>query len=331
MRRLVGGALAAVLGCQGTSGGVLPDARDVDAAVEPCAEPGGWAESEPQLIAPHRGGPLAIAVDDAYVYWTEPVQCDHESGCYPGPIVLRAPLSGGEREVVVESEAAQPRSLVATRDYLFVTMETELWRLQKDGSAPEVVGAAGELATDGDAILFREGGQLVRLTADTLERSTVGEAPSAGGDLQVAGDSAWWLVPDPIEIWRMPLATGVAELAGQIEQATGDSLAVADVGRTFLSTWPAGVPDGPPFLVRVGPDGAGPEPIAELWDGVHDVLVDDAYVYWVEPYAGRLSRLPLDGGCVESRPLDNQGSTAMAPAADGILLSSAGNVAVIPR
>jgi hypothetical protein len=322
------------LGCQGTSGGIPPDARELDAAIDPCADMIEWSTREPLPIAPHRAGPLAIAVDDAYAYWTEPVLCDLDGGCQPGPIVSRAPLAGGDPEqlFVGQSEIEQPGALAVTRDYLFVVIGGQLWRSQKDGTAPEIVGAAGELAADADAIYFWQDGQLTRLAADTLEETPVGAAEmQLATDLQLAGDAAWWLEPQAVDIWRMPLATGIAELSAQIEGGTADSLAVDGASRAFLVTWTANDPETPPVLVRTGGDGTAAEPIAELLDGIHDVVVDDTHVYWLEPNAGRLSRVPVDGGCVETLALENQGSTAMASAADGIVVASAGSIALVER
>jgi hypothetical protein len=326
------GALLLAVGCQGTSGGVLPDAGEVDAAFEPCVEPTDWATREPRPIAASARGAATIAVDETHVYWTESLACDHEIGCIPGPIVRRAPLPSGDPEILLESDAPQPGALALTRDYLFVVIGDQLWRSQKDGTAPEIVGTAGELAADADAIYFWQDGQLVRLAADTLEETPVGAAEmQLATDLQLAGGAAWWLEPQAVGIWRMPLATGIAELSAQIEGGTADSLAVDGASRAFLVTWTANDPETPPVLVRAGGDGIAAEPIAELLDGIHEVVVDDAHVYWLEPYAGRLSRVPVDGGCAETLTLENQSSTAMAPAADGIVLASAGSIALIDR
>ena len=211
MRRLGGGALALVLGCQGTSGGVLADARDLDAAVDSCGEPTGWSTREPRPIASYEREPVAIAFDDVQVYWTEPLICGLDGGCAPGPILLSAPLAGSDPAILFESEEDLPASLAVTRDHLFLSADEQLWRMGKDGSAPEVVGAGAHVVSDSDAIYFWQSGQLVRLAADTLEPSTVGEANGRDTGLQLLGGWVFWLEPDPVEIWRLPLAGGGAE------------------------------------------------------------------------------------------------------------------------
>ena len=333
MKRLGGGALAAViaLGCQGTSGGVLPDARTGDAAVDPCAEPTDWATRTPRPIAPYELGPVAIALDEAQVYWTEPLICGLDGGCAPGPILLSAPLAGGDAEILFESEEDLPASLAVTRDHLFLSADEQLWRMGKDGSAPEVVGAGAQVVSDSEAIYFWRGGALVRLDADTLQPSTVSEADGRDTGLQLVGGWVFWLEPDPVEIWRLPLTGGAAERTVRIEDTRAGSLAVASDERAFLVTSNAGDPGAPSILVRVALAGGAPEPVAELEGGIYQVVVDDTHVYWLEANRHRLSRMPLDGGCVESRDYDAQASMAMAPSADGILVASAGNIAVIAR
>lgn len=320
------------LGCQGTSGGILPDAREYDAAIDPCAQPSDWAAREPRLIADHGAPPEAIVADDAYVYWTEPLACGLDGSCLAGPIVRRAPLEGGQAEVLFDSQAEQAGSLAITRDYLFVSIGDQLWRAQKDGTTPEVVGAVAVFVADADAIYYIEGGTLVRQAADTLDVTPIGEAMELGVDLQLAGGAAWWLQPDPTDIWRMPLDSGIAELAAGIAGTSGSELAVDGLGRAFLATWPQQDPAAAGALVRVVTEGVEPEPLADLPDAIVAVAVDEAYVYWLEPNASRLSRMPLDGGCVESRDRDGQGGTAMAVSAAGLLLASgAGNVVLVER
>ncbi len=317
-----GGVLVGLvlLGCQGTSGGILPDARTHDAAIDPCAnDPDGWATREVRSIASWDRTPGAIAADDQYVYWTEGLTCP-DGTCLADAIVLRAPLVGGDREILFEGEL-QPGELAVTRDHLFVTIGDQLWRSQKDGTAQEVVGSQTGFVADADAIYYWQAGTLIRLAAGTLEETPIGMAQEGGTGFQLAGGAAWWLDPDPVEIWRMPLASGVAEIVTTISQTSGDSLAVDGLGRAYLATWPREDPSFPPTLVRIVGDGAEPEPIAELWDGIHVVAVDDAHVYWLEPSVSRLSRMPLDGGCVETR---DQGTVTVAvvPAAQGIVVAA---------
>ncbi len=325
------GALAAVLalGCQGTSGGVPPDAREHDAAVDPCADPTSWTTAPLRPIASYEGFPGTIGVDETYAYWTEDLTCV-DAYCYPGAIVLRAPLAGGDREILFESEMDQPGELAVTRDHLFVRIGDQLWRSQKDGSAPEVVGSQYGFVADADALYYWQGGTLIRLAADTLVSTPIGDALEPGSDFQLTDGIAWWLDPQPVEIWRMPLASGVAEIAARISQTGGDSLAVDGLGRAFLSTWNPQDPAAPPVLMRVPADGADAEPIAELWDGIHDVAVDDSHVYWLEANVGRLSRTPLDGGCVEARDQDVP-ALVMAPAIEGMVVATAGSIALVER
>jgi len=56
--------------------------------------------------------------------------------------------------------------------------------------------------------------------------------------------------------------------------------------------------------------------------------VDDAYVYWLD--ARGLFRKPLDGGCVETRDLDAD-SLVLVPAPGGIVVASAGSLALVER
>jgi hypothetical protein len=330
MRALALAMLA--LGCQGTSGGVRPDARELDAAVDPCAEPSDWAVREPRLIADHGAPPAALAADDSYVYWTEPLPCGLDGGCLAGPIVRRAALEGGQAEVLFDSDADQAGSLALTRDYLFVSIGDQLWRAQKDGTAPEVVATAAAFVADADAIYYVEGGTLVRQAADTLDVTPLGQAMELGVDLQLAGGAAWWLQPDPADIWRMPLDTGIAELAAEILDTAGSELAVDGLGRAFLATWPQQDPAAAGTLVRVVADAGEPEALADLSDAIVAVAVDEAYVYWMEPNASRLSRMPLDGGCIESRDRDGQGGTAIAVSAEGLLLANgAGSIILVGR
>lgn len=319
------GALAGLLlalGCSGTRGGVLPDAHQADAFADPCADPDGWASRELRPIAPVDQPPGAIAVDDAYAYWT-------------GPGVLRAPLSGdGEAELLFadpDGQEPQPGALAATRDHLFVVLGGELWRMGKDGSAPEAVGAADELVADADAVYFRANGELVRMAEDTLEQTAVGAAPMEGAELELAAGALWWLTAEPVDIWRVTLPAGEPEPVGQIDGTGGGNLAVNATGRVFLATWPLGDPSGPASLVGLAPGDGAPQAIAELAGSVAALVADDSHVYWLEPDGARLSRVPVDGGCLEVREQDGLAGTVMAPAVEGIVVAGAGTIALVER
>ncbi|HEY8143758.1 MAG TPA: hypothetical protein VIG06_13835 [Kofleriaceae bacterium] len=317
MRRAL--LLAMALGCNGTRGGVLPDAQDTDAVADPCSEPGEWATRAPRTIAPFDGTPGAIAVDETYAYWT-------------GPEVMRAPLAGGEPETIFAMPDGQdplPGALAATQSYLFVTLGGELWRMGKDGSGPETVGFATSLVGDADAVYFWDGGQLVQMNADTLEETPIGENGAEGVDLQLAGGALWWLQSEPVEIWRAELPAGEPALAATIEQTTGGNLAVSGTGRAFLATSLPDDPGAPSLLVRIALADGTPETIADLV-GETRVAADDSHVYWLEPEAGRLSRAPVEGGCAEARDHDGA-SLVMVPAAEGIVLATQGTIALVER
>lgn len=305
------------LGCQGTSGGALPDARDIDAAVDPCAGPSEWALRPERAIATHADPLGGLAADDSHAYWTE-----------GGGGVRRAPLAGGDAEPLFDGQmAADPGSIALAGGFLFVSIGADLWRMQTDGSAPEVVGAAApDLASDGDAIYVWQGNQLVRLAADTLELTPVGDAEAPGPALQLVAGAAWWLAPQTAAIWRMPLDLGVAELASAIDGVTGDALAV-DGDRAFVAV--SADPSGLGQLQRVYLADGLVDPIADL-DGDAGIAVDAGSVYWLEPAAARLSRMAVDGGCVEVREQDG-GITRMAVAADGLVVAGAGSIALVER
>lgn len=315
-----------VLGCSGTRGGVLPDAREYDATVDPCADLGDWATREARTIARAGAGVTGMAADDTYVYWSE-----------PGAAVLRAPLAGGgvgEPEVlfVGGEDPSGGGALAATRDHVFVILGGQLWRVAKDGMEADVVAIADELAADLAAVYYFEAGQLVRLTADTLQPSTVGVWEGLASELQLSAGSAWWLAREPLAIWRMTLSDGMAGVAAQIDQSgDGGGLAVAGGSVAFLGTWGAPEdPGSPPFLTRVGLDTGTSEPMIDLVDSGFAVEVDDAHVYWLEPAAGRLSRMPVEGGCVETRPHEGD-SLAMTATPEGIVVATGGIIALVER
>ena len=318
MRRAL--LVATALGCSGTRGGVLPDAQDTDAVVDPCSEPGEWALRAPRTIAPFDGTPSAIAVDETYAYWT-------------GPAVMRAPLGGGEAETLVAMPDGQDPptgGLAVTADFLFVSIGGELWRMGKDGSGAETVGLATGVVGDDGAVYFWDGGQLVQMNADTLEQTPIGQNVAEGIDLQLAGGALWWLQSEPVEIWRAELPAGEPALAAAIEQTSGGNLAVSATGRAFLATSLPGDPGAPSQLMRIGLEDGGAETIADLV-GEARVAADDSHVYWMEWEAARLSRAPVEGGCAEVRDLDGQPGAVMIPAAEGIVLATQGTIALVER
>lgn len=307
------------------------EGRPADASVDDCTDgPTAWSLRAPRAIAPFDRNPGAIAVDDTAVYWTESLTCA-DASCIPAPVVMTAPLTGGVPSGLIESDEGQPGALAVTRDHLFVDIGEQVWRMGKNGAAPEAVDAATTFVADDDAIYFWEGSQIIRLAADTLERTTVGESSAFGKNFQLAGDQAYWLRPDPVEIWRVPLAGGEPAVAANIEETAGDSLAVASGERAFLVTWPSSAPQAQLSLTGIALAARTPTPVADVWDSINEVVADETNVYWMEPNAHRLSRAPLAGGCVESREHDGQISLAMVPAEDGIIVAIAGSIAIIER
>lgn len=320
MRRALAAALA--LGCQGTSGGILPDARSHDAAIDPCLDPGDWAIREARIVAAFAEAPAALAVDDSFAYLGG-----------PGPVVERAPLAGGDADILFDGgdPAGAVAALGATRAYVFAAIGDQLWRVPKDGMEADVVAAAAPFAADADAVYFFEGGELVRLAADSLERTPVGAWQGAGSELQLVDETIWWLEPEPVTVWRMKLLAGLAEPAARLDQAlSAGALAVARADQAFVVSGAGADGGGLPTLYRVGLEDGSAEPLAELADGGAALEADAAHVYWIEPAVKRLSRLPVDGGCVESRDQEAaSGLMAMAP--EGILVVAAGNLALVER
>jgi hypothetical protein len=58
--------------------------------------------------------------------------------------------------------------------------------------------------------------------------------------------------------------------------------------------------------------------------------VDETHVYWLEGNVRRLSRAPVDGGCVESRTQDSL-AQGLVVTADGVVTSSGNQLVLIER
>ncbi|HEU5060796.1 MAG TPA: hypothetical protein VFU21_29905, partial [Kofleriaceae bacterium] len=167
---------------------------------------------------------------------------------------------------------------------------------------------------------------VVRLAADTLERTGLGQPP--GTELEVTAGAAWFLEAGPVAIWRIALPDGAAELAAQLDQAvTGSGLAVARPDVAFLATSNGDDPGLPQFLTRVGLQEGVSEQLVDL-DSLVAIEADGEHVYWLGDR--NLSRMSVDGGCIETREQGGD-SLLIANAADGIVVATGGFIALVER
>jgi hypothetical protein len=248
-----------------TSDAALSDAALSDARADtgsPCV-PGGTTALVPTIVACGPGMPMRLAVDGVNLYWT-----DRRAGA----VVYKAPLVGGAPTVLLYDDAPA-EGLALGNTYVYFTQPTKsrVVRVPKAGGAARVL-AAGLDTPSFLALDFASDGPTLYWT---------------GGQRQGEG-----------KITRMSLAVGSLPETLVDGQSQPRGLAVSS-GFVY---WTDGV-DG---TVLRAPDHLDPAAetrvVTRLASGLKlpsDLVLVDGYAY-VPDLAGRIVRVPMDGGALET-------------------------------
>ena len=294
----------ALVACSGGESAQVPvDAADVPDA-DPCADAGGWGGPDVPVTRATNYSEAMVA-DATHVYWTQGLTCTTDGDCLPGPVLLRAPLSSGEPEVLLESETeeGQPGGALAVHPSgVYLSVREALLRVPLDGGPPVEISSApcGDIAADEEAIYFVQDGALVRMTPGDGMRQTLATSDCFGADLQRVGDALYWARREPAEVWRVPVTGGEPERLARF-RGTLKGLAVSDSG-AFIGVWSSEMNVETGTLFRVPLEGGEPQPLAAMLDHmVNDTIADEGHVYWTESFRRNVVRVPVAGGCPQNR------------------------------
>ena len=211
---------------------------------------------EPERVAGDKGNLLALAVDDAWVYWTRS----------DGAEVLRAPKAGGLAAPLLKG-LESPGGVAVDGDSVYVTETTWQGRVVK---APRAGGEIVAIATDQrhPTEVLVDDAAVYWIDAGSSSDGAVMKAPKAGGPAVVLADKL-----------RRPRALAldagnVYWLQSRLVEPTGDRDSVN----------------------RVAKAGGAPTALIDNQVGASALGVDDRNVYWANMFSGEILGLPKGGG-----------------------------------
>jgi hypothetical protein len=234
-------------------------------------------------LAVDQGGPIAIAVDAANVYWL-----NGEGG------IGRAPIGGGALELRPTAPNGWYATLGVQGDYLYYTRYTDwdgaVLRMPKTGGVEEVL-ASGQILPAGlavDASYVYWGG---------LSEQGIQRVPLAGGTPELFNLSPWVragvTMDDDYVYWLQELSGAAGRVGRRLKQGGSEEPVVVDLA-TYLSGGNL-VLDGDYVYWGVGPCGLAKAPkvigsgdlvVTDLWACPVYIAIDDVDVYFTDPGRG---------------------------------------------
>lgn len=243
--------------------------------------------------------PLALAVDNSYVYWT---------AVEPDAVVKKIPKSGGPAVPLVSAHVSSPQGMSVDGTYAY-------WTDYMDGTVSRVALAGGVqtlLATGQglpDFVVAR--GSAVYWTNAASKVGTVMKLPLAGNNavpmaldqdspqgLAVDGSYVYWVNHGSGEVKRAAISTGASSTLVTGQRLPYD-IAVDGSGIYWsnLGTIPLNYVDG--AVMRATLTGDSPIAIAPNERYPMCLTVDGEYVYWVRggvDGTGAVMKAPRSGG-----------------------------------
>ena len=250
----------------------------------------------PEVFATGQAKPWGVAIDDAYVYWTN--EGDDS--------VMRAPKSGGAPKVIADNQAEPHRVLVDGTNVIWHNANFgnvtngdggvpifEIVRLAKDsigqgGSSERIEDLQNGKHARGIAMAKTPDNQVWSTWPDRLRRNDRDDANNGQNVVKpldprdptaVAVDdvNAYFFLQQPEQVWRVPKTANDTMDAG-VPIATLEALAeVAEMATDGAALYI--VTTGGAVLAVRTPGGGAAATLATGQAFPHGVAVDDAYVY----------------------------------------------------
>jgi hypothetical protein len=277
-------------------------AGDADASscpVDECCEDGGVKDClggacvdgvcQPVILANHHGYPVAVAVDDASVYWI-----DNSPGA-----VWKASLDGSNPTGLASGSQFWAIAVYGGNVYYSDQVAGTVNSVPGDGGgSPQTVtnvGWANDLAVDGTGVYMAD-----------LETGNVYSIPLDGGstvllfDAGLAAPAALAITIDSTFVyWSM--GSGDQRILKTSKQGTGSALELAGQQSAFGIAVNAAAlflvnNDAPPEIGSISlPDGGNVIPLIAAMGTGERIAIDQSFAYWTDDN-GNVTKVPLDGG-----------------------------------
>jgi len=249
---------------------------------------------------------VALAVDEGWVYWAV---------AGPDGSLLRAPLEGGDAEVLARGLGyPQGRLVVDDRQLYVVTAPDGLFKLPKDGDGPvELVDAvAYDAASAGAEIYWSTGPTLLRAPSASGPATTILQDLSGADVVALDGEHIYWVDRLGGELYR---AGRDGQDPSLLDSMVGDSGPTITLDDAHVYWGVNGQ------LARVDKVGGAVLDLAPEYGSFGPAVTDGRHVYGLrrggDATAGAILTLPVEGGQIRSA---NEGIHPTALALDDSFL-----------
>lgn len=260
------------------------------------------------VLASGQRMPLGIAVDDQFVYWANAIE-EWPPPDEPGT-VMRVSVDGGS-VVELAQDPTQPLRVALDHDSVYwISSGGRIGKVLKNGGASEVLFEGSHfrsIASDDEHVYAGQpmpgAGALVRvkLMGGEAETLTDAEGTWAASVLAVDAGSIYWSQSSRERLMTASKTSmAPSTFYGAPAEDVPDQRTIAgittDEHNVYWAVWrTCGVDEG--AIVSAAKIGGEPQVLVSGPDlCTANLAVDDEWVYWTEPMAGRVMKVSKIGG-----------------------------------